>query len=63
MVALWLESWTLDQVNLGSNPLAAVLKIWQFRSPLIATENMVASAANFGHFSKVAWFYERLQLW
>ena len=36
-VAKRLERWALDQENLGSNYLAAISKLWQFRSPHIVT--------------------------
>ena len=36
-VARWLEYQTLDRENPGSNPLAAVSKLGQFRSPHFAS--------------------------
>ena len=32
VAALWLEHRTLNQENPGSDPLAAVSKLWQFHS-------------------------------
>ena len=36
-VALWLELRALNRENPGLNPLAAVLKLWQFLSSHVAT--------------------------
>ena len=36
-MAEWLERGTFNRENPGLNPLAPVSKLWQFRSPHIAT--------------------------